>query len=343
MSLPTLDEERQCYAAFYDAMLNDSLRLRTCPICGRQKLQKEGDRTMILSDPSVVEVLAKPDGLDDVKQDGEMVILQDLVEIEEGGVSCWMCFDCLKPLERSVMPKLALANNLWIGDVPVELMDLTIPEQLLIARHYPRCYIFKLFPRDVNTHMPLDQLHSGMAGNASLFELNTREVVEMLRGQRMPSPVRTLASVIAITFVSSKILPMGWLKKTFRVRRTVVYDALMWLKAHNPIYADICVDEERLNELPDDDIPQELLSIIRQEEDDEIVKREKESYVTENDEYENHGNEDDGQSVLLFYLLKFINPLFFFWVGWELIKQDLLVSFLFSTLESKIVNMRKCR
>ena len=235
LSLPTVDEERQCYAAFYDATSNNALRLRTCPICGRQRLQKEGDRTTILSDPSVVEVLARTHEDNDTRQDGEMVILQDLLEIEEGGVSCWMCFECLKSLERSVMPKLALANNLWIGDVPAELMDLTIPEQLLIARHYPRCYIFKLFPRDVNTHIPFDQLHSGMAGNASLFELNTREVVEMLRGQRMPSPVQTLASVIAITFVSSKVLPMDWLKKTFRVRRAVVYDALMWLKAHNSI------------------------------------------------------------------------------------------------------------
>ena len=49
----------------------------------------------------------------------------------------------------------------------------------------------------------MDQLYSGMAGNASLFDLNTQEVVEMLEGQRMPSPVATLASVIAITFVSN--------------------------------------------------------------------------------------------------------------------------------------------
>ena len=31
-----------------------------------------------------------------------------------------------------------------------------------------------------------------MAGNASLFELNTQEVVEMLKGQRMLMPVASL-------------------------------------------------------------------------------------------------------------------------------------------------------
>ena len=48
-----------------------------------------------------------------------------------------MCFDCVRALEQHMLPKFALANNLWIGNVPPELMGLTIPEQLLIARHYP--------------------------------------------------------------------------------------------------------------------------------------------------------------------------------------------------------------
>ena len=56
------------------------------------------------------------------------------------------------------------------------------------------------------------------ASNASLFELNTQEVIEMLKGQRMLSPVSSLASVIAITFIGMRRLPMDWMKKTFHVR-----------------------------------------------------------------------------------------------------------------------------
>ena len=302
MALPTFEEERQCYEDFYDATSNESLQLQTCPICAREKLQKEGERTMILSDPSIVEVLGN--GRDDDVE----VVLRDLLEIEEGEVCCWMCFECLRSLECSMMPKLSLANNLWIGDIPFELADLTIPEQLLIARHYPRCYIFKLFPRDMTSHFPLDQLYSGMAGNASLFELNTREIVEMLKGQRMPSPVQTLVSVIAITFVSSKTLPMDWLKKTFRVRRGVVCGALVWLKRHNPIYSDICLDMSRLEDLPEDDIPQELLSIVRQEDDDEVVERERESYMVKSDDLNDKSEDDsdgnDGKFLSLFFLKK---------------------------------------
>jgi hypothetical protein len=280
MALPDVDEERRCYEAFYEATSNDAVSLRTCPVCGREKLAKDGERNVLLSELSVRELLTTS-WIDEFGTNRErMVVLRHLLEVDEGGVTCWVCFECLRALEREMLPKLALANHLWIGEVPSQLTGLTVPEQLLIARHYPRCYIFKLFPRDVDTHLPLDQLYTGMAGNASLFEMNTQEVVEMLKGQRMPSCVRTLASVVAITFVSRKTLPMDWLKKTFRVRRAVVYDALTWLQKHNPIYADICIDRERLEDLPEDDVPEELLTVVRQEDDDEVAEKERESYLS---------------------------------------------------------------
>ena len=290
MVIPTEEEERDCYESFYDATSNEALTLQTCPICAREKLARDGRRTSLLSDESVVDLLTVPLGNDGIE--GQTMILRDLLEIDEGDISCWMCNDCMKSLERHTMPKLSLANDLWIGDIPFELTGLTIPEQLLIARHYPRCYIFKLFPRTVDTHISLDQLHTAMAGNATLFELNTQEVVEMLRGQRMPSPVQTLASVISITFVGSKKLPKDWLKKTFRVRRQVVFDALTWLRCHNPLYSDIVIDQTRLDDIPEDDVPEELMAIVRREENDDLVEKERESYLSQGGEEEQKICED---------------------------------------------------
>ena len=251
---------------------------------------------MLLSEESVLEVLTSTSSNNRTR--GEVMVLQHLLERNEAGVGCWMCFECIRPFERRTLPKLSLANNLWIGETPSVLTGLTIPEQLLIARHYPRCYIFKLYPRDVDSHIPLDQLYTGMAGNASLFELNTQEVVEMIKGQRMPSSVQSLASIIAITYVGSKFLPKDWLKKTFRVRREVVYEALVWLQSHNPIYADIKIDENRMRELPEDDVPDELLTIIRQEKDDELVEREKESYLLADDERVDEDVFDESREML---------------------------------------------
>jgi hypothetical protein len=181
LEIPNADEDRHCYERFYDATSNKALSLQICPVCARERFAKEGETSFLLSDPGVMEILTR--NCTNTIEENRTVILRHLLDIKEGSVSCWMCFDCIRSLEQHTLPKLSLANNLSIGDVPFQLSGLTIPEQLLIARHYPRCYIFKLYPRDIDTHLPPDQLHSGMAGNASLFELNTQEVVEMLQGQ----------------------------------------------------------------------------------------------------------------------------------------------------------------
>jgi hypothetical protein len=115
----------------------------------------------------------------------------------------------------------------------------------------------------------------------------------------MPSSVQTLASIIAIIFVGSKKLPMDWLKKMFRVRRDVVYDALLWLKNHNLIYGDIRIDKNWLDELPEDDVPEELLTVIRQGEDDELAEKEWELYLLvdvrrDDNEESGHSNEHCG-------------------------------------------------
>jgi hypothetical protein len=113
----------------------------------------------------------------------------------------------------------------------------------------------------------------------------------------MPSSAQTLVSVIAITFVGTMKLPTDWLRKTFRVRRHNIYDALIWLKRHNPIYADVVIDESRLQELPENDVPDELLAIVRHEENDEVAEKERESYLTADKKHdeENYETEDDGE------------------------------------------------
>lgn len=51
------------------------------------------------------------------------------------------------------------------------------------------------------------ELQSGMAGNASVYELNVQEAVEMLAGQLVPALVSVLSSVVAIIFVGRRKLP----------------------------------------------------------------------------------------------------------------------------------------
>ncbi|KAF8425808.1 hypothetical protein L210DRAFT_3615050 [Boletus edulis BED1] len=125
----------------------------------------------------------------------------------------------------------------------------------------------------------------GMTGNVTLYNMNTEAIVQMLEGQLMPQSANQLASVLAVTYIGRKRLPKNWLRSTFRVRRRVVYEALMWLKKNNVLYRDIEISPERLESLPEDDIPLELSAIIRHEPDEDVGRREKEGYVPEDDEY----------------------------------------------------------
>ena len=103
---------------------------KMCPVCTQEKLAREGEETSLLSDPRISKILTTTTSNIEKKD----VVLQHLLEVNEGGVHCWMCFECSRALEWHVLPKLAIANNLWIGDVPYQLLMLTILEQLLIAR-----------------------------------------------------------------------------------------------------------------------------------------------------------------------------------------------------------------
>jgi len=58
--------------------------------------------------------------------------------------SLQMCRTCFLFLRRCEMPPRALANDLDFGDIPVELQDLTIPEQTLISRLRCKMNILKV-------------------------------------------------------------------------------------------------------------------------------------------------------------------------------------------------------
>ncbi len=84
----------------------------------------------------------------------------------------FLCQDCLRSLQKKQLPRLALANDLWIGHVPYQLDILTLPEHVLIARYFPAAYIVKLYPTIKNTRNWDSALFSsGMKGNISTYPL----------------------------------------------------------------------------------------------------------------------------------------------------------------------------
>ena len=123
-----------------------------------------------------------------------------------------------------------------------------------------------------------------MQGNVSSYELNMDGISSMLHGNLMPRPPAVLASVISVTFIGLGDLPKRWLRTTFRVRRHSVFEALRWLKANNAkYYGDIEIDPSRIQQLPEDDVPLEVLGVVRQSSDTGLVDQENDGYVPVDD------------------------------------------------------------
>ncbi|KAK0494250.1 hypothetical protein EDD18DRAFT_1107278 [Armillaria luteobubalina] len=126
-----------------------------------------------------------------------------------------ICRDCLRLLQRIELPRLALANDMWLGHIPSVLQILTLPERILIARYFPAAYIIKLYPKIKSAKMwDPSTLCSGIKGNTN-----------------------------------------------------------------NPLWSDIYINHQRLQQLPEDGVPTEIDNVTRVCHEMEVLAEEDTGYV----------------------------------------------------------------
>ena len=214
-----------------------------------------------------------------------MLFENSFMQKQCGRLYGYICHDCSHALNANKTPALSLANGMWIGDVPQELSILTLPEKVLIAKYFPATYIVKLFPKKKGaTQWSSSGLNSGVKGNVSTYKLNTEDIVGMIDPKIMPPPVKILASVIGVTIIGPKNIPELTMLGYFRVRRNYIREALKWLRAHNALYADVQISESRLDELPDDGVPDGIMESTRFSDDVGQLWRSMAGYVEEEEE-----------------------------------------------------------
>ncbi|EUC56046.1 ATP-dependent DNA helicase PIF1, putative [Rhizoctonia solani AG-3 Rhs1AP] len=154
-----------------------------------------------------------------------------------------------------------------------------------VSRVYPRVFVIKLFPKKGSAGIPLEQLQNGMRGNVTSFEVNSDMIADMISGSLMPQPPEILASVLSVTFIGRSALPDPAKLHIFRVRRHLLVTALNWLHDNNPkYYGDIVVDDSRLERLPEDGVPEEIITNMRHEPDESVLNVELDTYVPSNEE-----------------------------------------------------------
>ncbi|KIJ31359.1 hypothetical protein M422DRAFT_267032 [Sphaerobolus stellatus SS14] len=144
-------------------------------------------------------------------------------------------------------PCWALANNMWIGDIPFELSILTIPERLLISLYYPAAYIYKLYPQKKGAK---------------------KDIEDLVRGNSLPRNPSILASILSVAIIGPQEA------------------AILWLKNNNPLYQNVQLDEAALQEWPEVGIPSSISDTIHQDPSLSLLHQEGGGYIPESDEDE---------------------------------------------------------
>ena len=300
MEVPSQREVHALYRQFYERTSNSSVKLVVCAVCGRERTRHEWQPTLypFPNIPNSHRLRPAVDwrGPDDAKVHGLLLSKAGCriatTQAESQASICEECSVDLKAEPREgqaeLPPKYSLANNLWYGELPDELDNLTLPERLLIGLAYPRAYVVKLYPK--SGRYKSESHNISLSGNVTAFDLNIARIADMIEGNIMPRKPKILASLVSLTFVGVQRITKEALKKTFVVRRTRVKAALRWLKDNSPYYEDIDISDEALDELPDDDIPDEIWDMKSVEASKEALEKERSSYLpTDEDDLETEG------------------------------------------------------
>ncbi len=161
-----------------------------------------------------------------------------------------MCKDCLRDVKKGVVPRLSLANGLFLGNIPDELRELTIIEESMIALCQSKCYIVQL--KEENKEIESAGTQYGMKGHVIVYPQRPSHAASCF-----PPSIEEITSPICVLFVGSQKPSDAWLRdhtKPLAVNGGRVHRALMWLKNNNPLYYNIELNEGVLHQLEEDPI-----------------------------------------------------------------------------------------
>ncbi|KAF9781684.1 hypothetical protein BJ322DRAFT_1010678, partial [Thelephora terrestris] len=137
-----------------------------------------------------------------------------------------------------------------IGPVPDELKDLTLVEEIIVARSRAKLCVVKL--QDHRGDVELPTVQRGIKGHVIVFPQHPEALSNV-----MPAPLSDIVALVCVIFCGSMKPSLQWLKEKARplvVRREAVLKALEWLRMHNPLYRDIIIDATRISALPEQDV-----------------------------------------------------------------------------------------
>lgn len=176
--------------------------------------------------------------------DGLMLDRGGIIDISVDTVWLTICQLCSGALTKAnKVPRFALANRLFHGDLPKQFEDLTWVEEKICAIYCVTAHITRLFQSSDPSQPQI------FHGNTCAHDMNVVSTASVL--PRTPADINGFLSVI---FVGPGKFDPRHLGPTFRVRKRKIHDFLRWLKHHNRLYSGVTLDMDVLAMYPDDDV-----------------------------------------------------------------------------------------
>ena len=255
----SMEFKEQCIRNFRAATSSESLMRFVCACCA-ESVNISQRKVLPIHDINLDLMHSRTDRIFDVNQctppglpfsGGPLAnVLVDPGGVidNDGNLSLQLCHRCSSSLLRNKLPRLAVANYNVLGTVPPEMQNMSMVEEMLIARCRTKQCIVKL--QDHRTDVSLPSSQRGFKGHVIIYPQKVEDLSNVL-----PPPVDDVVHPICIMFIGPRSPSQSWLKDKaypLTVRREVIRKNLIWLKAHNPLYAGITIDEECLQALPVD-------------------------------------------------------------------------------------------
>ncbi|KAE8190825.1 hypothetical protein CF336_g5133 [Tilletia laevis] len=187
------------------------------------------------------------------------------IHFKDGISELDVCGDCHSSIVTvpPKLPALALANDNIRGYLPDELQDITWLEERLCAKYLASAYIVRLY--DLTAPGAVEERPRVMKGHACSFPLNT-----VSTAAKLPWPVEGNTALLSCIVIGPRKPRMMDLRNVFKVRRDKVKSLLLYLKEHCKGYPQVSVDEDALNSLPDDDVPELIMRHVQYQTHNEV-------------------------------------------------------------------------
>ncbi|KAJ3551659.1 hypothetical protein NM688_g4576 [Phlebia brevispora] len=160
----------------------DVLGEAVCAVCGQLTIEQQQKKIAV--DNPLLKLLCIEGVVASAVSDDRMAPVLCPAGICDNGAQCSVCGVCMKALRRRTVPNIALANGLWVGEVPECLARLNFVEKLVVARYRHNACIVKV--------------HKGgykMSANAIVFPQPVAKLNAVL-----PVPKEDLDEMLAILF-----------------------------------------------------------------------------------------------------------------------------------------------